>query len=473
MRVVSRERATRQPSGSVGSLGMPTQDSTERLPSVDRFGWWLVLICALAFILRLAVVYQGRNSAAERRRLCLQHPSQSQRSGTMVCLYIFKWQVTGRSPSAGLDAVAHGLGMAGPTQLALATNSRFGRRHAHRSDGRTGRTPDRGRTGRVDRGRDRCAVPRFLGLRTSDPVRDAAAARNRCHDSAGIPVPDTPFSATCSGPWHCVRAAGADEVRRNLGSRRGGCTPHSGRETDQVASAHRLAGAGHSLCDRCRDSLDHIQLGPISASGSALEQLRVSRRGRQLRHYLLRALHRHILGGLRISGAFGGSVCTKLSGASPRFDLSSSSHRPATRCDARSGRSDLRLLGPLSTGASGRRMGGRQHRNPWCLLCPHCDLDESIGAVRILAPHHPGGRRHHCAATPADPRLPAPRLFRHRGVNRCDDVRRAEISCRRRGPSRLAGSRGHRRRHFVQAMGSFAQRRQSGWTCVRSRLDNE
>ncbi len=32
-------------------------------PAIDRFGWWLVLICAVAFILRLVIVYQGRNSA--------------------------------------------------------------------------------------------------------------------------------------------------------------------------------------------------------------------------------------------------------------------------------------------------------------------------------------------------------------------------------------------------------------------------
>ena len=50
---------------SVESLDFPDASSPEAepLPSTDRFGWWLLLICAVAFILRLVIIYQGRHDA--------------------------------------------------------------------------------------------------------------------------------------------------------------------------------------------------------------------------------------------------------------------------------------------------------------------------------------------------------------------------------------------------------------------------
>jgi 4-amino-4-deoxy-L-arabinose transferase-like glycosyltransferase len=55
-----RERATREQPGAVDSLDYPAQELALR-PSIDRFGRWLVLICAVALILRLGIVYQGRH----------------------------------------------------------------------------------------------------------------------------------------------------------------------------------------------------------------------------------------------------------------------------------------------------------------------------------------------------------------------------------------------------------------------------
>ena len=62
MRLALGERASPPHAGAVELSEFAAQDA-EPVPSIDRFGWWLVLICAVAFILRLVVVYQGRNSA--------------------------------------------------------------------------------------------------------------------------------------------------------------------------------------------------------------------------------------------------------------------------------------------------------------------------------------------------------------------------------------------------------------------------
>jgi 4-amino-4-deoxy-L-arabinose transferase-like glycosyltransferase len=62
VRLALRERASPPHPGSVDPSDVAAQEP-EPEPSIDRFGWWLVLICAVAFILRLVIVYQGRNSA--------------------------------------------------------------------------------------------------------------------------------------------------------------------------------------------------------------------------------------------------------------------------------------------------------------------------------------------------------------------------------------------------------------------------
>lgn len=62
MRLALRERPSPPHAGAVDLPDVAAQGA-EPEPAIDRFGWWLVLICALAFILRLVVVYQGRNSA--------------------------------------------------------------------------------------------------------------------------------------------------------------------------------------------------------------------------------------------------------------------------------------------------------------------------------------------------------------------------------------------------------------------------
>ena len=62
MRLALRERAIRQQPGVLDSPDPSAQDAQQRI-STDRFGWWLVLICAVAFTLRLVIIYQGRNSA--------------------------------------------------------------------------------------------------------------------------------------------------------------------------------------------------------------------------------------------------------------------------------------------------------------------------------------------------------------------------------------------------------------------------
>ena len=255
---------------------------------------------------------------ADRRRLSIQPPSQSQRSGRVVCLCLFKSYDARRAPSAGLGAGTDDVGLARPTQLARTTSPRCGRRDPHGRGRRTGRTTDRRRARRADRGRDRRLVSRAVGLRTSDPLRDAAAARNRCHDPAGVSVLGPTFRPPGRRPWPHVWVAGADPLRADLGPRRRGGTPHLGREAHRVASAHRLAGVGHALCRRGRDSVDHLQPGAIRASGSALEQLRVGRWAGQLRHHLLRSLHRCLLGTVPASGVWEGPVRTKMQTRSTR-----------------------------------------------------------------------------------------------------------------------------------------------------------
>ncbi len=63
MRLVSRERAVRDRPASVRSLGSPDNSSPEAepRPSIDRFAWWLALVCAAALILRLVIVFLGRH----------------------------------------------------------------------------------------------------------------------------------------------------------------------------------------------------------------------------------------------------------------------------------------------------------------------------------------------------------------------------------------------------------------------------
>ena len=63
MRLVLRERGVQERPASVESLDIPDASSpeTEPLPSTVQFGWWLALICAVAFILRLVIIYQGRH----------------------------------------------------------------------------------------------------------------------------------------------------------------------------------------------------------------------------------------------------------------------------------------------------------------------------------------------------------------------------------------------------------------------------
>ena len=56
----SRERATPQQPDSPDSPDLSTRHAEKGTASL-RFGWWLVLISAVALILRLAVVYEGRH----------------------------------------------------------------------------------------------------------------------------------------------------------------------------------------------------------------------------------------------------------------------------------------------------------------------------------------------------------------------------------------------------------------------------
>ena len=63
MRDVLRERADRNQREPVDPVGSPDLSSPEAKPhpSIDRFGWWLAVICVVALILRLVIVIQGRH----------------------------------------------------------------------------------------------------------------------------------------------------------------------------------------------------------------------------------------------------------------------------------------------------------------------------------------------------------------------------------------------------------------------------
>ena len=63
MRIASRRTTQEEPSPPNPSESPETLAQGEPRSSIDQFGWWLVLICAVGFILRLVIVYQGRHDA--------------------------------------------------------------------------------------------------------------------------------------------------------------------------------------------------------------------------------------------------------------------------------------------------------------------------------------------------------------------------------------------------------------------------
>ena len=106
MRLVLPKRATRQQPGSVDSLGSPDISSPEAepRPSIDRFGWWLVLICAVAFILRLAIVYQGRHDTLSGDGFPYSAQANLNARGHWFVSIFNPAKHARRYPSAGLDA---------------------------------------------------------------------------------------------------------------------------------------------------------------------------------------------------------------------------------------------------------------------------------------------------------------------------------------------------------------------------------
>ena len=472
MRLALRDRPSPQQSGSVDLAEVAAHDATPE-PAVERFGWWLVLICAVAFILRLVIVYQGRNSAltGDGFEYSLE-ANLNARGEWFVSVFGNGTRPDALHPPAWALVLTIWAWLGQHSWLAQQTLAAAVGTLTVGAVGLAGRRIAGVRVGLIAAGiaalypglwvYERAILSEtllLLGIAVMILVAYRFRARPSARRAAVLGLMCGLLALTRSEQILVLAVVVAPLILavRHIGWRRRigwlalatvcvvvVVTPWTiynlGRfERPVLLSNNFGAAVGQGNCDT-------TYYGPYT-------------------------------------GAYSAPCLHRLSGTDQSVENVTALHEGLSYLDHHLGRLPVVLFA-----REGRAFGfwapfQQVHLDaewesgitgcPRHVVPSHGDLGEPLGPVRLLAPGRSGGRRGRGAAPAAHPRLPAARLLRHRGGDGGDDIWRDPLSGGRRGPSRLARRRRPQCRAGLQARGSLARGPRGGPSRLGPRPDTE
>ena len=456
MRLALRDRPSPQQSGSVDLAEVAAHDAAPE-PAVERFGWWLVLICAVAFILRLVIVYQGRNSAltGDGFEYSLE-ANLNARGEWFVSVFGKGTRPDALHPPAWALVLTIWAWLGQHSWLAQQTLAAAVGTLTVGAVGLAGRRIAGVRVGLIAAGiaalypglwvYERAILSEtllLLGIAVMILVAYRFRARPSARRAAVLGLMCGLLALTRSEQILVLAVVIAPLILavRHIGWRRRiGWLALATLCVVVVVTPWTIYNLGRFE----RPVLLSNNFGSAVAQGNC-----------DTTYYG------------PYTGAYSAPCLHGLAGKDQSVDNATALHEGLSYLDHHLGRLPVVLFA-----REGRAFGfwapfQQVHLDaewesgitgcPRHVVPSHGDLGEPLGPVRLLAPGRSGGRRGRGAAPTAHPRLPAARLLRHRGGHGGDDIWRAALSGGRRGPSRLARRRRPQCRAGLQARGSLAR----------------